>query len=130
MRDKIIPLFYTITLLNTIVNAQFSSIDITIDSRLLRSNEKQEILNIESDIKRFFLNTTWDNNFMGTLHSVDINNHSSYTDALGQANTMFGPQVFMVSDTVIVYVGYTDSIYDVEYMKTFSVILEGDTTYE
>ena len=63
MRDKIIPLFYTITLLNTIVNAQFSSIDITIDSRLLRSNEKQEILNIESDIKRFFLNTTWDNNY-------------------------------------------------------------------
>ena len=75
-------------------------------------------------------NTTWDYDFMGTLHSVDIINHSSYTDALGQANTMFGPQVFMVSDTVIVYVGYTDSIYDVEYMKTFSVILEGDTTYE
>ena len=63
MRDKIILLFYTITLLNTIVNAQFSSIDITIDSRLLRSNEKQEILNLESDIKRFFLNTTWDNNY-------------------------------------------------------------------
>ena len=75
-------------------------------------------------------NTTWDYDFMGTLHSVDIINHSSYTAALGQANTMFGPQVFMVSDTVIVYVGYTDSIYDVEYMKTFSVILEGDTTYE
>ena len=63
MRDKIILLFYTITVLNTIVNAQFSSIDITIDSRLLRSNEKQEILNLESDIKRFFLNTTWDNNY-------------------------------------------------------------------
>ena len=63
MRDKIILLFYTITLLNTIVNAQFSSIDITIDNRLLRSNEKQEIINLESDIKRFFLNTTWDNNY-------------------------------------------------------------------
>ena len=47
---------------------------------------------------------------MGTLHSVDIINHSSYTDASGQANTMFGPQVFMVSDTVIVYGGYTGSI--------------------
>lgn len=44
--------------------AQIGSVDITIDDRLLRSEEKQEIINLKGDIKRFFLNTTWDNNYI------------------------------------------------------------------
>ena len=42
---------------------QFSSIDITLDDRLLRSDEKQGIINLENDIKNFYLNTTWDENY-------------------------------------------------------------------
>ncbi|MBJ24605.1 MAG: hypothetical protein CMC91_00435, partial [Flavobacteriaceae bacterium] len=44
--------------------AQIGSVEITIDDRLLRSEEKQEIINLKGDIKRFFLNTTWDNNYI------------------------------------------------------------------
>ena len=42
---------------------QFSSIDITLDDRLLRSDEKQGVINLENDIKNFYLNTTWDENY-------------------------------------------------------------------
>ena len=42
----------------------------------------------------------------------------------GEANTMFGPQTWMAGDTVQVFVGYLDSIHDVEYFESFYVILE------
>ena len=45
------------------VFGQFTSVDITLDDRLLRSEEKQEILNLKNDIKRFFLTTTWDDSY-------------------------------------------------------------------
>ena len=42
---------------------QISSIDITLDDRLLRSDEKQGIINLKNDIKNFYQNTTWDENY-------------------------------------------------------------------
>jgi len=48
---------------------QFFSADVTIDDRLLRSDEKQEIINLKNDLKTFFLNTTWDDNYS----DLDIN---------------------------------------------------------
>ena len=45
------------------VFCQFASVEITLDDRLLRSEEKQEILNMKNDIKRFFLTTTWDDSY-------------------------------------------------------------------
>ena len=37
--------------------------DVTLDDRLLRSEERQDVLNLSSDIKRFFINTSWDDNY-------------------------------------------------------------------
>ena len=54
----IISYFYT-----NLLFGQFSSVDITLDDRLLRSNEKQDIINLKNDIKNFYLNTTWDDNY-------------------------------------------------------------------
>jgi len=48
---------------------QFIDIDISIDDRLLRSDEKQEIINLKNNIKSFFQNTTWDDNYS----DLDIN---------------------------------------------------------
>ena len=42
---------------------QFSDINITIDNRLLRSDEKQELINLEGNIVSFFQNATWDDNY-------------------------------------------------------------------
>tara|TARA_B100001093_G_scaffold456215_1_gene467029 strand:+ start:1236 stop:2087 length:852 start_codon:yes stop_codon:yes gene_type:complete len=61
--NKTIPLIYAFLTFVNIIVAQFASVDVTIDDRLLRSEERQEIINLNSDIKRFFINTTWDDNY-------------------------------------------------------------------
>jgi hypothetical protein len=45
------------------VFCQFASVDVTLDDRLLRSEEKQDVINMKNDIQRFFLSTTWDDNY-------------------------------------------------------------------
>ena len=40
--------------------AQFGSVEVHFDTRLLRSEEKQEIVNLNNDIVRFFTTATWD----------------------------------------------------------------------
>lgn len=54
---------FAICLHLNLINAQFEDIQVTLDDRLLRSEEKQDILNITNDIKRFFLSTSWDDNY-------------------------------------------------------------------
>ena len=46
-----------------VVFCQFASVDVTLDDRLLRSEEKQDVINMRNDIQRFFLSTTWDDNY-------------------------------------------------------------------
>lgn len=43
--------------------SQYSSVEITVDDRLLRSEEKRDIMNLRNDIERFFLTTTWDDSY-------------------------------------------------------------------
>ena len=60
---KRITFFITFIFFINKVFGQFASVEITLDDRLLRSEEKQEILNLKNDIKRFFLTTTWDDSY-------------------------------------------------------------------
>ena len=60
---KRITFFITFVFFINKVFGQYTSVEITLDDRLLRSEEKQEILNLKNDIKRFFLNTTWDDSY-------------------------------------------------------------------
>ena len=50
-------------LYSNMIFCQFASVDITLDDRLLRSEEKQDVINMKNDIQRFFLSTTWDDNY-------------------------------------------------------------------
>lgn len=60
---KIKSFLFAICLFLNLVNAQFKAVQVTLDDRLLRSEEKQDILNITNDIRRFFLSTSWDDNY-------------------------------------------------------------------
>lgn len=60
---KRITFFITFVFFINKVFCQFASVEITLDDRLLRSEEKQEILNLKNDIKRFFLTTTWNDSY-------------------------------------------------------------------
>lgn len=60
---KIKSFLFAICLFLNLVNAQFKAVQVTLDDRLLRSEEKQDILNIANDIRRFFLSTSWDDKY-------------------------------------------------------------------
>ena len=60
---KIKSFLFAICLFLNLVNAQFKAVQVKLDDRLLRSEEKQDILNITNDIRRFFLSTSWDDNY-------------------------------------------------------------------
>ena len=55
----IISVFFIITPLFP----QFGSIKIDFDDRLLRSDEKYDLLNLKEDIRQFYLNTSWDKEY-------------------------------------------------------------------
>ena len=54
-----ISIFFIITP----IFSQFGSIKIDFDDRLLRSDEKHDLLNLKDDIRQFYLNTSWDKEY-------------------------------------------------------------------
>ena len=47
-------------LLVTCINAQFIKVDVTMDDRLLKNDDRQVLLPLKNEIERFFINATWD----------------------------------------------------------------------
>ena len=58
LRPLIIKIFYL-----SIIIGQFETVKITIDDRLLRSEEKQTIFNLKNDLNQFFISTAWSDNY-------------------------------------------------------------------
>ena len=53
----ILPIFFTATY------GQFGLVKIEFDDRLLRSDEKYDLINLKDDVQQFFVNTSWDKDF-------------------------------------------------------------------
>jgi len=66
---KVVPSFLLSIIYTNILFGQFYSVDVTIDDRLLRSEEKHDIINLRNDVTNFFQNTIWDDNYS----DLDIN---------------------------------------------------------
>ena len=45
------------------LNAQFKEADITFDDRLLRDDEKSSLFNLKNAMKRFYVDTVWNNEY-------------------------------------------------------------------
>ena len=64
MKVKYITHILLITiLLSGLSFAQFGDVDVTFDDRLLRDGDRQELLSLKDEIKRFFQNTEWDEEY-------------------------------------------------------------------
>ena len=61
--SKLHSLSIIIILLSTSLSAQFGSAKIEFDDRLLRSDEKYDLINLKEDIRQFFINTAWDKDY-------------------------------------------------------------------
>ena len=55
---------FTFINLSSHLFSQFGSVEISFDDRLLRNDEKQVLLPLKEDIKRFFLATSWDEEYI------------------------------------------------------------------
>ena len=68
---KLFSLIVSPLLLFTAIYGQFGSVKIQFDDRLLRSDEKYDLINLKDDVRQFFINTSWDRDFSDlniTLH--------------------------------------------------------------
>ena len=63
MMLKITTSFIITIIYTNILFGQFLSVNVTLDDRLLRSDEKHELINLKNDITNFFVNTIWDDRF-------------------------------------------------------------------
>mgnify|MGYP001471407911 FL=1 len=63
LMSKLYSLSIIIALLSTSLSAQFGSAKIEFDDRLLRSDEKYDLINLKEDIRQFFINTAWDKDY-------------------------------------------------------------------
>ena len=61
--SRLNSLIIIIALLSTSLIAQFGSVKIEFDDRLLRSDEKYDLINLKEDIRQFFINTAWDKDY-------------------------------------------------------------------
>ena len=61
--SKLHSLSIIIAILSTSLCAQFGSAKIEFDDRLLRSDEKYDLINLKEDIRQFFINTAWDKDY-------------------------------------------------------------------
>ena len=73
---------------------------------------------------QWFCDTQWTYEYMGDTFYVDIVNPSSYTDSEGEANTMFGPMYDMVGDTIGIWSGYRDLVWETVYVDSLFIILK------
>ena len=73
---------------------------------------------------QWFCDTQWSYEFSSDTFYVNIINPSSYTDSYGEANTMFGPMSDMVGDTIGIWSGYNDLIWESVYVDSLFLILK------
>ena len=60
---KVFTAFLMSILHFSIRHGLFYSAVITFDYRLIRSDEKHDLINLKNDVQNFFLNTVWDDNY-------------------------------------------------------------------
>jgi hypothetical protein len=63
MMFRFIPHILSHILWLSILTAQFGKTQVSFDDRLLKGNERQILFTLESELKRFYTNTNWDEEF-------------------------------------------------------------------
>ena len=81
---KVYSIIISIFSMLTPIFPQFGSIKIDFDDRLLRSDERHELINLREDVKQFYLNTSWDKEY-GDL-DIDLNIQIIFEGATSKGN--------------------------------------------
>ena len=60
---KVYSIIIGIFFILTPIFPQFGSLKIDFDDRLLRSDERHDLINLKEDVKQLYLNTSWDKEY-------------------------------------------------------------------
>ena len=60
---KVYSIIIGIFFILTPIFPQFGSVKIDFDDRLLRSDERHDLINLKEDVKQLYLNTSWDKEY-------------------------------------------------------------------
>ena len=95
MNHKIIfRIAIAIIILTSVLLAQFGTVDVTFDDRLLRNSDRQELLPLKGEIKRFFENTVWDEEYSDLEISLNIQIIFDGTSAKGSETVYLAQALF------------------------------------
>ena len=86
----IISIFFLITPLFS----QFGSVKVEFDDRLLRSDEKHDLINLKEDIRQFYINTRWDKEYSDLNIPLHIQIIFEGTAAKGNVKTYLCKALF------------------------------------
>ena len=93
MIQKITQFITVITLCSTLC-AQFGKIQVSFDDRLLKGNERQILFTLESEIKRFYSSTIWDNEFEDLSIPIAIHIVFEGVTSKGAVQTVLAQSLF------------------------------------
>ena len=74
--------------------AQFGDVAVSFDDRLLRDGDRQELLSLKGEIKRFFENTEWDEEYSDLDISLNIQIIFEGTSSKGSAQIYLSQALF------------------------------------
>lgn len=93
-KASIIRIFIAIIFISNFSFGQFGTVDVSFDERLLRDSDRQQLLPLKDEIKRFFQNTEWDDEYSDLEIPLHIQIIFDGTSSKGSAQVYLAQALF------------------------------------
>ncbi len=93
-KASILRIFITTIIISSFSFGQFGTVDVSFDDRLLRDGDRQQLLPLKDEIKRFFQNTEWDDEYSDLEIPLHIQIIFEGTSSKGSAQLYLSQALF------------------------------------
>ena len=84
-KASMLRIFITTIIISSFSFGQFGAVDVSFDDRLLRNGDRQQLLLLKDEIKRFFQNTVWDEEYSDLEIPLHVHIEFEGTSSKGSA---------------------------------------------
>ena len=93
-RTSMFRILIATTIISGFLFGQFGTVDVSFDDRLLRDSDRQQLLPLKDEIKRFFQNTEWDDDYSDLEIPLHIQIIFEGTSSKGSAQVYLSQALF------------------------------------
>ncbi len=93
-KASMLRIFITTVIISGFSFGQFGAVDVTFDDRLLRNGDRQQLLTLKDEIKRFFQNTSWDDEYSDLRIPLHVQIIFDGTSSKGSAQLYLAQALF------------------------------------